>query len=195
MLQVPIDKIVPLTAARDTLSKIIADVESGTPMYIFTKNGKPSVAVVSIDYLQKQMGPVQTTPAPTPTPEPVMPPPPPTNEPFDSTQGKPLPPIVQQPEPAFDPNKFSPNQPQAPQTTNLSFNPEPHTGADDGNFWGSVPSSTPIADQSPPQTPPPAPQAPSKPVDTIKPQQPAPPMPPATPQQPAQTEADDMDIG
>lgn len=70
MLHVPIDKIVPLTTARDTLSKIIADVESGTPLYVLTKNGKPSVAVLSINELQNQVGQVDlasTTPTTPPT--------------------------------------------------------------------------------------------------------------------------------
>lgn len=55
MINVPIDKIVPLTTARDTLSKIVAEVETNTPMYVLTKGGKPSVAVVNIDYLEKAL--------------------------------------------------------------------------------------------------------------------------------------------
>lgn len=53
MLQVPVDKIIPLTEMRDKFSKIVADVESGTPLYILTKNGKPSVAILSVGELQK----------------------------------------------------------------------------------------------------------------------------------------------
>lgn len=55
MINVPIDKIIPLTTARDTLSKIVAEVETSTPMYVLTKGGKPSVAVVNIDYLEKAL--------------------------------------------------------------------------------------------------------------------------------------------
>ena len=53
MLQVPVDKIIPLTEMRDKFSKIVADLEAGTPLYILTKNGKPSVAVLSVGQLQK----------------------------------------------------------------------------------------------------------------------------------------------
>ncbi len=53
MLQVPVDKIIPLTEMRDRFSKIVADLETGTPLYILTKNGKPSVAVLSVGELQK----------------------------------------------------------------------------------------------------------------------------------------------
>lgn len=55
MLQVPVDKIIPLTEMRDKFSKIVADLESGTPLYILTKNGKPSVAILSVGELQKQI--------------------------------------------------------------------------------------------------------------------------------------------
>lgn len=53
MLQVPVDKIIPLTEMRDKFSKIVADLETGTPLYILTKNGKPSVAILSVGELQK----------------------------------------------------------------------------------------------------------------------------------------------
>lgn len=69
MLNVPIDKIIPLTEARDTLSKIIADVEQGAPLYVLTKNGKPSVAIMSVDVLQKQVGEINIPSfAPSPSP-------------------------------------------------------------------------------------------------------------------------------
>ncbi len=55
-LEVPIDKIVPLTEARDQFSKIVADLEQGTPLYILTKNGKPAVAIVAIDHINQLRG-------------------------------------------------------------------------------------------------------------------------------------------
>ncbi|MBI3495333.1 type II toxin-antitoxin system Phd/YefM family antitoxin [Candidatus Berkelbacteria bacterium] len=65
MLQVPIDKILPLTEMRDTFSKIVSDLETGTPLYILTKNGKPSVAVLSVGQLQKLINQkVQAAPPP-----------------------------------------------------------------------------------------------------------------------------------
>lgn len=185
MLQVPIDKIVPLTAARDTLSKIIADVETGTPMYIFTKNGKPSVAVVSIDYLQKQMGPVRTTPAQA-TSEPPSPMPPAPPEPAKIT---------------FEPH----HEPAAEPPTNPT---PPPSQPPDASFWGSFPGVQ--AAQTPASTPSPAPSTPSvppsKPVDTIKSNnQSAPISSVATPPQAGSTitpqapnpvsDPDDMDIG
>lgn len=56
MLSVELDKIIPLTEARDSLSKIIAEVENDEEMYVLTKGGKPSVAVVSIPYLESLTG-------------------------------------------------------------------------------------------------------------------------------------------
>lgn len=56
MLSVELDKIIPLTEARDSLSKIIAEVENNEEMYVLTKGGKPSVAIVSIPYLETLTG-------------------------------------------------------------------------------------------------------------------------------------------
>lgn len=149
MLQVPIDKIVPLTAARDTLSKIIADVEAGTPMYIFTKNGKPSVAVVSIDYLQKQVGPIETTkntPAPVSQPSPAVQP-----APAPSTTALPASP-----------------EPEA----------QPTTSPAEPDFWGSVGPAKPVDPIRPASTqtspsPTPAPPTPPPPAPTTGPNQPS----------------------
>ena len=52
MLQVPIDKIIPVTKARANISKIVTDVEKGD-IYVLTRGGKPSVIVSSVGYIQK----------------------------------------------------------------------------------------------------------------------------------------------
>jgi hypothetical protein len=66
-ITVPIDKIVPLTDARDNFSRIVTDIESMPEgLYVLTKGGKPSIALISIRYLEQLMGnqPVATKPIP-----------------------------------------------------------------------------------------------------------------------------------
>ena len=54
MINVPIDRIVPLTDARDNLSRVVSDIESDDEgLYILTKGGKPAIAFISIKYLEK----------------------------------------------------------------------------------------------------------------------------------------------
>lgn len=52
MLQVPIDKILPVTEARANISKLVDDVEKGD-IYVLTRGGKPAVCLVSIEYIKK----------------------------------------------------------------------------------------------------------------------------------------------
>lgn len=55
-INVPIDRIVPLTDARDNFSRIVADIESSADgLYVLTKGGKPAIALISIGYLEKLM--------------------------------------------------------------------------------------------------------------------------------------------
>jgi len=56
MLEVDIDKILPLTEARDNFNKIIDDVGGTEHMYVLTKNGKPSAVVVGVNHLEKLTG-------------------------------------------------------------------------------------------------------------------------------------------
>lgn len=57
MISVPIDRIVPLTDARDNFSRLVADVESAKDgLYVLTKGGKPSIALVNIKFLEELMG-------------------------------------------------------------------------------------------------------------------------------------------
>lgn len=56
MLEVDIDKILPLTEARDNFNKIIDDVEGTDHMYVLTKNGKPSAVIVGVNHLEKLTG-------------------------------------------------------------------------------------------------------------------------------------------
>lgn len=138
MLHVPIDKIIPLTTARDTLSKIIADVESGTPLYVLTKNGKPSVAVMSIDYLHKQVGTVEIAQPqrPQPQPEPIQP----------ETQA-----ATPTPQPSPDPQTAANQTPPSPPTP---------TSPPVSDFWGhAAAASEPTTLTSPPATPPVTPTA------------------------------------
>ncbi|OGD66000.1 hypothetical protein A3F08_01035 [Candidatus Berkelbacteria bacterium RIFCSPHIGHO2_12_FULL_36_9] len=52
MLQVPIDKILPVTDARTNISKLVDDVEKGD-IYVLTRGGKPAVVVCPVDYIKK----------------------------------------------------------------------------------------------------------------------------------------------
>jgi len=56
MLEVDIDKILPVTEARDNFNKIIDEVEGTDHMYVLTKNGKPSAVVVGVNHLEKLTG-------------------------------------------------------------------------------------------------------------------------------------------
>lgn len=56
MLSVDIEKIVPVTSARDMFNKIVDDVEDSDSLYVLTKNGKPAAVVVGINHLEKLTG-------------------------------------------------------------------------------------------------------------------------------------------
>lgn len=55
MLEVEINKILPLTEARDNFSKIVGEVEKGE-LYVLTKNGKPAVAIINVAKLEEMIG-------------------------------------------------------------------------------------------------------------------------------------------
>lgn len=86
MLEVNVEKILPVTTARDSLNEIINDVENSEELYVITKNGKPSAIVVGVHHLEKLTGtkhdnlmpenlppkeekPAQANPLPTTPPE------------------------------------------------------------------------------------------------------------------------------
>jgi prevent-host-death family protein len=52
MLEVQIDRIISVTDARNNFNKIVEDVERGD-MYVLTKGGTPTVAIVSVSELEK----------------------------------------------------------------------------------------------------------------------------------------------
>lgn len=56
MLEVDIDKILPVTEARDSFNKIVDEVEGTDHMYVLTKNGKPAAVVVGVNHLEKLTG-------------------------------------------------------------------------------------------------------------------------------------------
>jgi len=56
VLEVDIDKILPVTEARDNFNKIIDEVEGTEAMYVLTKNGKPSAVIVGVNHLEKLTG-------------------------------------------------------------------------------------------------------------------------------------------
>ena len=56
MLEVNIEKIVPVTEARDMFNKIVDEVEGTDDLYVLTKNGKPAAVVVGVNHLEKLTG-------------------------------------------------------------------------------------------------------------------------------------------
>lgn len=56
MLEVKIEKIVPITDARDSFNRIIDEVDATDEMYVITKNGKPAAIVVGVHHLEKLTG-------------------------------------------------------------------------------------------------------------------------------------------
>lgn len=56
MLNVDIEKILPVTEARDSLNKIVEEVSSSDEMYVLTVNGKPNAVVVGVQHLEKLTG-------------------------------------------------------------------------------------------------------------------------------------------
>ncbi len=56
MLQVNIEKIIPVTEARDMFNKIVDEVEGTDELYVLTKNGKPCAVVVGVNHLEKLTG-------------------------------------------------------------------------------------------------------------------------------------------
>src|SRR3546814_285042 len=67
MISVPIDRIVPLTDARDNFSRLVADVENiSDGLYVLTKGGKPAIALINIKYLEEIM-----TKGPSPDHQPI----------------------------------------------------------------------------------------------------------------------------
>ncbi len=55
-MQVDIEKILPVTEARDNFNKIIDEVEGSDHLYVLTKNGKPSAVIVGVNHLEKLTG-------------------------------------------------------------------------------------------------------------------------------------------
>lgn len=59
MLNVSVDKIIPLTDARDHLSQLVSEIK-GKEFYVLTKGGKPEAALVSVEWLKKLTGGFKT---------------------------------------------------------------------------------------------------------------------------------------
>lgn len=72
MINVPIDRIVPLTDARDNFSKIVSELEGQHDgMYVLTKGGKPAIALINVNYLAELMEGKTVTPESKPVVKPV----------------------------------------------------------------------------------------------------------------------------
>lgn len=57
MLKVDVDKIIPLTEARDSLNKIVDDVEKNDQsVYVLTRNGTPIAMITGVNHLEKLTG-------------------------------------------------------------------------------------------------------------------------------------------
>ena len=56
MPEVDIEKIIPVTEARDKFNQIVDGVENSDELYVLTKNGKPTAVVVGVHHLEKITG-------------------------------------------------------------------------------------------------------------------------------------------
>jgi len=56
MLDVDVEKILPITEVRDSLNKIIDAVADSEDLYVVTKNGKPAAIIVGVHHLEKLTG-------------------------------------------------------------------------------------------------------------------------------------------
>jgi len=181
MLEVDIDKILPLTEARDNFNKIIDDVGGTEHMYVLTKNGKPSAVVVGVNHLEKLTGKsadeltsmVEKKADQTPVVEEVNPPAsgskPPAPEPMATGQS-----IQPGPGPATPPPLEVPPETSASIPTNVGASPPAS---------GESPPPAPDGGQAVPTSSPGSVPAPSS-IEGAKPevasnQAPAPPNPPA----------------
>lgn len=105
MFEVPVNRIVPLTSARDSLSRLVSQVK-GKDFFVLTKGGKPTCALVSIEYLEELTGGIK------PAPIEIKPSP------------KVAPPIEKPPQVKPVGIKPSPPKPEAPQVSQPLITPE-----------------------------------------------------------------------
>ena len=86
MIQIDLDKIVPIEDLPAKLNQVVDDAHGGA-IFVVTKEDRPAVAIVSIDQLEGLSGRKVVTPmselppSPGASPEPPPPPPPPAPEP------------------------------------------------------------------------------------------------------------------
>jgi prevent-host-death family protein len=52
MIQVPLDKIIPMEEALIDINKIMEEVRAQKSLYVITKDGKPHSAIIDIDMLE-----------------------------------------------------------------------------------------------------------------------------------------------
>lgn len=140
-MQVNIEKILPVTEARDRFNQIVDEVEGTDELYVMTKNGKPSAVIVGVNHLEKLTGETQenviakinTAPTVEPAIEPTAQPIAPATDPF-----------------ATPPAEANTSLPEEPAET-MPAAPAP---------MPTTPNPAPTADAgiNQPATPPPAPQ-------------------------------------
>ncbi|MEK9155726.1 MAG: type II toxin-antitoxin system Phd/YefM family antitoxin [Patescibacteria group bacterium] len=152
MLEVNVEKIMPVTEARDTLNKIVDEVAAGDELYVLTVNGKPSAVLVGVHHLEKLTGTKEedlvvtaaTLPAPTVETD--------TSIPLNSiTESAPTPPVA----PAAS---TVPEQPVGPAPASIS---SPLNNTD---LFGEDALSTPAFDTVSPAAPTASPTPPAPPA-------------------------------
>ncbi|OQA03689.1 MAG: hypothetical protein BWY68_00672 [bacterium ADurb.Bin400] len=75
MLEVNIEKIMPVADAQPVLSNLVDEVNSSDELYVLTSNNKPSAVIVGVHHLEKLTGmshEALTTVAVTPTDQPTQ---------------------------------------------------------------------------------------------------------------------------
>lgn len=56
MLEVDINKIIPVTEARDNFNKLVEEVTASDSLFVLTTNGKPTAVLVGVHHLEKLTG-------------------------------------------------------------------------------------------------------------------------------------------
>ena len=152
MLHVDLDKILTEDDAISRIKEIFTHVEEQKEIYVVTHNGRPTVAVVSVDELEKSMGSMSMEPT-METPQPME------DKPmFSMPETTPAPAPEHAPEPATDEAPALPpmGDPE-PSMPTLDHAPTPDLPPLSGtDSLGSTPPAAPVV---------PAPDLPDMPVD------------------------------
>ena len=120
MLEVDIEKIIPITEARDNLNQLVDSVSDSDDLVVITTNGKPSAILVGVHHLEKLTGMASND---------LIPPTSPVIDSFDQSAVSSTQSAIDPATPAFGPEESNPTADGGtfltPDTTDLPANPMP----------------------------------------------------------------------